>query len=90
MFCMDFYLNGKIIPQETTVKYLGIHLDRRLTWKPHIHNKRIGINAATNVLDHRQKIQALSDQQTINTQNHIKPHLDVWYSIMGNGIPVKH
>jgi hypothetical protein len=37
--CPAVYLNGKIIPQETTVKYLGIHLDRRLTWKPHINNK---------------------------------------------------
>jgi len=38
--CPAVSLNGKIIPQETTVKYLGIHLDRRLTWQPHIHNKR--------------------------------------------------
>jgi hypothetical protein len=38
--CPAVYLNRKIIPQETTVKYLGIHLDRRLTWKQHIHNKR--------------------------------------------------
>jgi hypothetical protein len=29
-----------VLPQATTVKYLGIHIDRRLTWKPHIHNKR--------------------------------------------------
>ena len=39
-YCPAVYLNGKIIPQETTVQYLGMHLDRRLTWKPHIHNKR--------------------------------------------------
>ena len=37
---VSIYLNGKLIPQETSVKYLGIHLDRRLTWTPHIHNKR--------------------------------------------------
>ena len=29
-----------IIPQGTTIKYLGINLDRRLTWKPHIQNER--------------------------------------------------
>jgi hypothetical protein len=50
----------------------------------------IGTNAATNVLDHRQENQTFSDQQTTNTQNHIKTHLDLWHSIMGNGIPVKH
>jgi hypothetical protein len=33
-------LSGNLIPQATTVKYLGIHLDRRLTWKPHIHDER--------------------------------------------------
>jgi hypothetical protein len=26
-------LNGQHIPQEETAKYLGLHLDRRLTWQ---------------------------------------------------------
>ena len=38
--CPAVHLNGAIIPKGTTVKYLGIHLDRRLTWKPHIQRKR--------------------------------------------------
>jgi len=32
--------NGTIVPQGTTIKYLGITLDRRLTWKPNIQHKR--------------------------------------------------
>jgi len=36
--CPAVHINGTIIPQETTIKYLGIYLDRRLTWKPHIQN----------------------------------------------------
>lgn len=33
-------LNGQILPQSDSVKYLGIHLDRGLTWRTHIHIKR--------------------------------------------------
>jgi len=32
-------LNGQHIPQEETAKYLGLHLDRRLTWQKHIFTK---------------------------------------------------
>jgi hypothetical protein len=38
--CPVVLLNGKHIPQDKTVKYLGIHLDRRLTWKTYIFTKR--------------------------------------------------
>ena len=33
-------LNSIEIPQATEAKYLGMHLDRRLTWKSHIFKKR--------------------------------------------------
>jgi len=33
-------LNGQHIPQGETAKYLGTHLDRRLTWQKHIFAKR--------------------------------------------------
>ena len=38
--CPIVFLNGTPIPQTTTVKYLGIHLDRRLTWLNHIKCKK--------------------------------------------------
>lgn len=33
------YINGQQIPQKDTAKYLGMHLDTRLTWNYHVHKK---------------------------------------------------
>jgi len=38
--CPPLQINNVQIPQSDTVKYLGLHLDRRLTWQQHIFNKR--------------------------------------------------
>lgn len=38
--CPAVFLNGSEIPKSDHVKYLGIHLDKRLTWKQHIKAKR--------------------------------------------------
>ena len=38
--CPSLFLNGIAIPNDNIVKYLGLHLDRRLTWKAHITAKR--------------------------------------------------
>ncbi|XP_052744844.1 E3 SUMO-protein ligase ZBED1-like [Bicyclus anynana] len=37
-------LDKETLPQTTCVKYLGFYLDRRLTWKDHIKNKRDDLN----------------------------------------------
>lgn len=38
--CPHVTLNNIHLPQENSVKYLGLHLDRRLTWHKHIFTKR--------------------------------------------------
>jgi hypothetical protein len=38
--CPPVNINQTDIPQAETVKYLGIHFDRRLTWKDHALTKR--------------------------------------------------
>jgi hypothetical protein len=38
--CASVSLNNQVIPQENDTKYLGVHLDRRLTWRKHIQFKR--------------------------------------------------
>ncbi|CAH2100509.1 unnamed protein product [Euphydryas editha] len=38
--CPPVKLNGVQIPQANEARYLGLYLDRRLTWKKHIFTKR--------------------------------------------------
>ncbi|CAG4973470.1 unnamed protein product [Parnassius apollo] len=38
--CPPVTLNCKVIPQENNAKYLGMYLDRKLTWQKHIWTKR--------------------------------------------------
>jgi hypothetical protein len=38
--CPPVHLNDVQLPQSDDVKYLGLHLDRRLTWRRHIFAKR--------------------------------------------------
>jgi hypothetical protein len=38
--CPAVHINNTEIPQSSTVRYLGLHLDSRLTWKQHIAKKR--------------------------------------------------
>ena len=42
--CPPVSLNSKTIPNSNSVKYLGMHLDTRLTWKTHLDKKHTEIN----------------------------------------------
>jgi hypothetical protein len=38
--CPPVHINSVHLPQQEDVKYLGLHLNRRLTWRKHIFTKR--------------------------------------------------
>lgn len=42
--CPPVTLNNEIVPERDDVKYLGLHLDRKLTWKKHLTTKRDELN----------------------------------------------
>lgn len=42
--CSPGEFKNKEIPQSDVVKHLGIHLDRRLTWRKHVETKRKQLN----------------------------------------------
>lgn len=43
--CPPVTMNNVPIPVKTETKYLGLHLDQRLTWNPHIQAKRRQLDA---------------------------------------------
>ena len=53
--CPSILLNGERIPNSNCVKYLGMRLDRRLTWKDHIKSKKQHLNIKTSYLVTYQK-----------------------------------
>jgi hypothetical protein len=42
--CPTVQMGDVALPQKNNVKYLGVHLDRRLTWAKHIKAKRNHLN----------------------------------------------
>jgi len=45
--CPPVYINQTVVPQAETVKYLGLHFDKRLTWKNHVVTKRKQLDLKT-------------------------------------------
>jgi len=45
--CPPVYINQTVAPQAETVKYLGLHFDKRLTWKDHVATKRKQLDLKT-------------------------------------------
>ncbi|KAL7293744.1 hypothetical protein TKK_0012811 [Trichogramma kaykai] len=79
--CPPIKLNDKVIPQENQVKYLGMHLDRRLTWRPHIWNKRKHLN-----LKVKKMYWLLGKRSQLSLENKLRLYLSLLKPVWAYGI----
>jgi hypothetical protein len=87
--CPSVYMNNEQFPCADHVKYLGLHLDRKLTWH-HIFTIRKPLGLSLTELVARTQIAALPTQQAPSLQNHPQINLDVWYPTLGHSIHIQH
>ena len=75
--CPAVTMNNVSFPQANEVKYLGIYLDRRLTWRRHIWSKRKQLNIELSklywLLGHKSKLSL--DNKVLVYKSILKP---VW------------
>ncbi|CAH2220433.1 jg4131 [Pararge aegeria aegeria] len=84
--CPPVKLGNDELAHTRCVRYLGLHLDRKLTWKNRIQTKRVELNLKYRglywLLARNSK---LSTQTTPNIQNSTKTHMDLRITLWGFG-----
>ena len=88
MTCPHVTLNNVHLPQAEEVKYVGIHLDRRLTWRKHITTKRKQLD-----LKLRNLYWIICRKSQLSFENKLLVYKvilrDLWNRTMGNFIKLK-
>jgi hypothetical protein len=78
------------LTQKYEVKYLGMHLDRRLTWAKHVKTRTARPKSETNALATRKKINTINRKQTPPTQSTTQIHMQQRNSAMGDSLQFQH
>lgn len=79
--CPPVSLNNQQLPQQECAKYLGMHLDRRLTWKTHIWKKRLQLAEKV-----RQMYWIIGKKSKLSTSNKILVYKSILKPIWTYGI----
>jgi len=81
--CLHVYLNNTEIPRANVAKYLGLHLDSKMTWKVHIAKKKEdGYKNKKNVLVSWEKFIPFLRKQATPLQGDHKTNLDLQHRVM--------
>ena len=91
MTCPPIKLNNEHLPQADEAKYLGIHLDRRLTWRKHITTKRKQLDLKLRNLYWiiGRKSQLSLENKFLVYKSNYQASLDLWNPTVGNCIELK-
>jgi endonuclease/exonuclease/phosphatase family metal-dependent hydrolase len=81
--CPPVLLNGTSIPQSDSIKYLGLHLDRRLTWRTHILTKRHQLN-----IQFKRMYWLLGRKSELTTENKLLLYETILKPIWSYGAPL--
>jgi len=86
-----FFRNSQPLPIAQPVRYLTIHIDRRLTWLPHIKNKVQSLNNRLRIL------RPLLTSKNIKLPNKLLiykillwSHLDIHHTALGRSKTAQH
>lgn len=82
--CPHIYLNNIPLPTAQNVRYLGLHLDRRLTWATHIQSQTSRLKQPLPSIAFPSHIKTpQSQKQTANVQTTPQTNLDLWHPALG-------
>jgi hypothetical protein len=92
--CLPVHINSVQLPQEEDIKYLGLHLDSRLTWHNHIFTKekQLGINLTKTywLLGRKSKLSYIKLYIYIYIYNNPQTNMDFQNTTLGYGFHFQH
>jgi hypothetical protein len=81
--CPPVQLNGTLIPQEESIKYLDLYLDRRLTWRTYILAKRKQLD-----IKFSKMYWLIGRKSELTTENKILVYKTILKPIWAYGVPL--
>lgn len=77
------FLNNQALPLDDSVKYLGVHLDKSLTWATHIKTKRKSLNLTLHKLRHLLKSKTSLNNKILIYKQLLRPAMTYGIQVWG-------